>query len=99
MNEIGQALDDGRTISGHCDPRFAGVLAEFRVNFVSRREVGGSLCLTHKGETVVDLWGGHRQPGNQPGLEARHDLDHLFLHQGRHCIVRAYARRTGKAEL
>ena len=36
MNEISQALDDGCTISGHCDSRFAGVLAEFRANFVSR---------------------------------------------------------------
>ena len=58
MNVISQALDDGRTISGYCDPRFAGVLAEFRTNFVSRGEVGGSLCLTVKGETVVDVWGG-----------------------------------------
>ena len=69
MNVISEALDDGCTISGHCDPRFAGVLAEFRANFVSRREIGGSLCLTHNGETVVDLWGGIANPETNQGWE------------------------------
>lgn len=69
MNEISQALDDGRTISGYCNPRFAGVLAEFSNNFVSRREVGASLCLTHKGETVVDLWGGLANPETNQSWE------------------------------
>lgn len=30
----------------------------FEENFVSRGEVGASVCVTHEGTTVVDLWGG-----------------------------------------
>lgn len=56
--KIDVALADGRTISGSCDPQFAGVLAEFRANFAERKEVGASVCLTYHGRTVVDLWGG-----------------------------------------
>ena len=34
------------------------VRAAFEANFADRGEVGASVCLTHEGETVVDLWGG-----------------------------------------
>jgi CubicO group peptidase (beta-lactamase class C family) len=58
MSTIALELADGRTISGTCDPQFAGVLAEFRTNFAERKEVGASVAITHHGRTVVDLWGG-----------------------------------------
>ncbi|MFM7028539.1 MAG: serine hydrolase domain-containing protein [Chakrabartia sp.] len=58
MTDIGETLPNGLTISGQCAPGFEGVLAEFRTNFLDRRELGASLCVTHEGETVVDLWGG-----------------------------------------
>src|SRR4051794_4799023 len=46
------------TVEGFCDPRFAEVRAEFERNFRERGEVGGAVCVTVGGETVVDLWGG-----------------------------------------
>lgn len=62
MSAIAVELADGRTISGHCDPQFTGVLAEFRRNFEERKEVGASVAITHHGRTVVDLWGGIAKP-------------------------------------
>ncbi|HEY1830730.1 MAG TPA: serine hydrolase domain-containing protein [Acidimicrobiales bacterium] len=43
---------------GDCDPRFEAVRAAFSENFISRGELGASVCLTLGGRTVVDLWGG-----------------------------------------
>ena len=65
MTPISETLPDGRAISGYCAPGFAGVLDAFRANFVDRKEVGASLCLTHEGKTVVDLWGGLANPHTQ----------------------------------
>lgn len=62
MKAIALELADGRTISGTCDPQFAGVLAEFQTNFAERKEVGASVSLTHHGRTMVDLWGGTARP-------------------------------------
>lgn len=45
-------------IGGFCDPRFAGVCAEFERNFRERGELGASLAIHHKGRPVVDLWAG-----------------------------------------
>lgn len=45
-------------IQGYCDPHFAAVRRCFEENFVERGEVGASVSVTFKGETVVDLWGG-----------------------------------------
>jgi CubicO group peptidase (beta-lactamase class C family) len=45
-------------IGGHCDPRFAAVERAFRGNFAERGELGGAVCVVHRGEVVVDLVGG-----------------------------------------
>ena len=55
-------LEDGREIHGICEPDYQAVLAAFRANFEKYGEVGASVCLTHRGKTVVDLWGGLRDP-------------------------------------
>jgi CubicO group peptidase (beta-lactamase class C family) len=55
---IQQTLPGGGQIEGACAPGFERVLAAFAENFASRQEVGASVCVTHRGETVVDLWGG-----------------------------------------
>jgi CubicO group peptidase (beta-lactamase class C family) len=55
------ALENGE-INGYCDPRFSRVAEEFNRNFKERGEVGGSVCITLEGETVVDLWGGVARP-------------------------------------
>lgn len=62
MNQVNEQLDDGRKIAGHCAPGFEPLLSAFRDNFVHRNEVGASVCLTHNGMTVVDLWGGLANP-------------------------------------
>lgn len=49
---------DGGAISGYCASEFISVLDAFADNFLKRGEVGGSVCVTIDGETVVDLWGG-----------------------------------------
>lgn len=46
------------TIHGFCDPTFQTVRHEFERNFHERGEVGASVCVTVRGQTVVDLWGG-----------------------------------------
>ncbi len=57
MNEL--AIDSPRgPLRGRYDDRFAAVADEFVRNFAHRGEVGASVCLTHEGRTVVDLWGG-----------------------------------------
>lgn len=49
-------------IDGEFDERFTVVVDEFARNFVERGEVGASLCITHDGRTVVDVWGGCADP-------------------------------------
>jgi len=46
------------TIQGHYEESFAQVVEAFAHNFTHHNEVGASLCVTHEGRTVVDLWGG-----------------------------------------
>jgi len=45
-------------VEGHCAPRFQRVREEFARNFSERAERGGAVAIWHKGEPVVDLWGG-----------------------------------------
>ncbi|MGW7414561.1 serine hydrolase domain-containing protein [Streptomyces sp. NPDC054863] len=47
------------SVQGTCAPEFENIRAEFERNFTERGEVGAALAVTHNGETVVDLWGGH----------------------------------------
>src|SRR5262245_20791769 len=47
-------------ILGRCDLRFERVREQFAREFAAGNEVGAAVCVTLEGETVVDLWGGHR---------------------------------------
>lgn len=47
-------------IDGRVGPGFEAVREAFADNFVRRRELGGACCAYHRGEKVVDLWGGVR---------------------------------------
>jgi CubicO group peptidase (beta-lactamase class C family) len=47
-------------IQGHVNTGFEAVREAFAENFVRRRELGGACCAFHRGEKVVDLWGGIR---------------------------------------
>jgi len=45
-------------IDGFCTPRFARLRDAFARNFSEHAERGGAVAIWHRGETVVDLWGG-----------------------------------------
>lgn len=51
-------LTDGSRIEGFCAPHLLPLLDAFVQNFEERGEAGASLCVTLRGETVVDIWGG-----------------------------------------
>jgi CubicO group peptidase (beta-lactamase class C family) len=48
-------------IAGHVSSGFEPVRATFAENFARRHELGGACCAYHRGEKVVDLWGGVRR--------------------------------------
>jgi len=45
-------------IQGACEAKFHAVRQELERNFRERGEVGASVCVTVRGQRVVDLWGG-----------------------------------------
>lgn len=47
---------------GWVAPGFEAVADAFLLNFSERAEVGAALCVHHRGEVVVDLWGGVADP-------------------------------------
>jgi CubicO group peptidase (beta-lactamase class C family) len=47
-------------IHGFVKSGYEAVRDAFTENFLKRREVGAACCVYHKGEKVVDLWGGLR---------------------------------------
>jgi len=48
------------SIEGHVAAGFEPVREAFEENLARRHELGGACCVYHRGETVVDLWGGVR---------------------------------------
>jgi len=49
-----------RGVSGFVKPGFVAVQEAFVDNFEHRSELGAACCVYHRGEKVVDLWGGIR---------------------------------------
>ncbi len=54
-------------IEGHVSTGFEAVRDAFAENFSRRHELGGACCVYHRGEKVVDLWGGvrNKETGDQ----------------------------------
>ncbi len=50
---------NGVTVHGRFDERFSEVAQVFAENIASGLDVGASFALSHEGEMVVDIWGGH----------------------------------------
>ena len=46
-------------IEGSTSPQFDAVKTAFAANFEAGHDVGASVTVIHRGEIVVDLWGGH----------------------------------------
>ncbi len=63
-NEGSQTKSDRRSgfpeIQGFARKGFEAVREAFVENFSRRNELGGACCIYHRGEKVVDLWGGIR---------------------------------------
>ena len=53
-------------VRGTVTPGWEGVRTAFAANFAAGREVGASVCVTLRGQTVVDLWAGDRGPDGGP---------------------------------
>ena len=64
VQKIRHAMSDEVELSvdihGFVSPGYEAVRVAFAENFARRREVGAACCVYHKGEKVVDLWGGAR---------------------------------------
>lgn len=45
--------------SGHCAIGYEPIARAFAENFAKRGEIGAAVTVYHRGECVVDLWGGH----------------------------------------
>jgi len=54
------------TIEGHVTRGFEAVRTAFEENFARRHELGGACCVFHRGQKVVDLWGGVRNTLREP---------------------------------
>lgn len=52
-------------IAGTARPGFDRVVDAMRDNFATGKEVGAAVCLYHRGEPVVDIWAGWREPHAQ----------------------------------
>lgn len=61
-NAVQEPVAAGGVLAGFCAPGFEAVLETFRENFLARGEIGACVCVTHRGRTVVDLWGGIAVP-------------------------------------
>lgn len=48
------------TVEGHVSRGFEAVRDAFAENFARRRELGGACSVYHRGDKVVDIWGGIR---------------------------------------
>jgi len=55
-----RAAKEAAEIHGYVNPGYEAVREAFAENFARGREVGAACCVYHKGEKVVDLWGGWR---------------------------------------
>lgn len=63
-------ISQGISIEGQVSPGFEAVREAFAENFSRRNELGGACCVYHRGEKVVDLWGGVRnQSTGEPWQE------------------------------
>ena len=49
-----------KDVCGYCDPAFEKVKLAFVDNFLMNKETGAAFALDLAGETVVDIWAGHR---------------------------------------
>lgn len=57
------------SVSGQAEGKFAGVKSVMEASLASGADLGASFCATKGGETVIDIWGGHAEPGKTSSWE------------------------------
>lgn len=62
--------EPGHLVDGYAMPGFEAVRTAFIENFERRGELGAACCVYHRGERVVDLWGGVRDAATGAPWEA-----------------------------
>ena len=63
-NDVSAEIPTRVEIHGFVSSGYEAVREAFSENFSKRREIGAACCVYHKGEKVVDLWGGVRNKLN-----------------------------------
>lgn len=82
-------------ISGHVLPGWEPVRAAFLDNFDKREEIGAAVAVEHRGELVVDLWGGARDPATGAPWEKDTMVIVFSATKGVSGLVLAYAHSQG----
>lgn len=82
-------------IRGETTSEFACVKTAFEENFSERNELGGACCVYYKGEKVVDLWGGIRDPESQAPWEQDTMVIVFSLTKGMSAMTLALANSRG----
>jgi hypothetical protein len=92
-------------IDGFVNPGFEPVGQEFAANFERRGEPGAACAAFHHSVPVVDLWGGHRDPGQRaPWIQDARDgvleVQGVGRHGGRTCpLPRVAGLRRDRGQL
>lgn len=47
-------------LKGHWEPAFSKLIDAFTANFDAAQEIGGAICVYHRGAKVVDVWAGEK---------------------------------------
>ena len=58
-------------VEGYCDPKFEKIKSVFSKAIESGHELGASLAIEHKGEMVVNLFGGHKDVNREQPWEQK----------------------------
>lgn len=86
-------------IQGSVAPGFEPVAEAFEHNFTHRHEVGAACAVYHRGQKVVDLWGGYRNKETQEPWEEDTMLMFFSTTKGVSAMTMAVALSQGLFEL
>jgi CubicO group peptidase (beta-lactamase class C family) len=84
---------------GASSPGFEEVQAEFSKNFEARNELGAACAVYHRGQKVVDLWGGYRDARSRAPWQEDTMVVVFSTTKGLSAMVMAVAHSRGWFEL
>ncbi|GAB4209042.1 MAG: serine hydrolase domain-containing protein [Sandaracinaceae bacterium] len=83
---------------GSFEPGFEPVARTFAQHLATRQEVGASLCITHRGRTVVDVWGGLADVSSKRPWEASTRINVFSVTKGLAAIALHLLADRGKLD-